>query len=243
MTLPSFLLRVNAAVYSVGLLISALFLSWILLSRVDSMYPTFYQWLNIDQTVSEFGPKNRYKKGFSTTTTAQHFKYFTQITAAINNHGQGLREISYPYQGRQIKLLRTAEVIHLQDVANLLDKLTIPTYLAMIAVLLALVYFRHHRQPIPTIKRQLIALGSVTISAIIVCTIVGFVNVFYWLHHTIFPDNHQWFFYYQDSLMTTMMQAPTLFGPISALFIVVTAIVFIGLNQGIEMIMTRIKRN
>ena len=39
--------------------------------------------------------------------------------------------------------------------------------------------------------------------------------VFYQLHIWIFPANHQWFFYYQDSLMSTMMKAPDLFAYIA----------------------------
>jgi uncharacterized membrane protein len=45
---------------------------------------------------------------------------------------------------------------------------------------------------------------------------VGFREVFYAFHEAIFPPDHQWFFYYQDSLMSTMMKAPFLFGYIAA---------------------------
>ncbi|MFN2223885.1 MAG: DUF1461 domain-containing protein, partial [Candidatus Promineifilaceae bacterium] len=43
------------------------------------------------------------------------------------------------------------------------------------------------------------------------------------------PPGHQWFFYYQDSLMTTMMKAPVLFAGIAAEWLVLTIAVFVAL--------------
>ena len=90
------------------MLTSALFITWCLLSRVDFLYPTFHQVLDINETVSKFGPKNRYRDGFETTTEDQHYVYFSDIVTAINNDGKGLSDIRYPYQGEKIPLLRKA---------------------------------------------------------------------------------------------------------------------------------------
>jgi hypothetical protein len=38
----------------------------------------------------------------------------------------------------------------------------------------------------------------------------------------VFPEGHQWFFYYQDSLMSTLMKAPYLFGYIALALLVLT---------------------
>jgi hypothetical protein len=46
--------------------------------------------------------------------------------------------------------------------------------------------------------------------------IAGPTQVFYQFHLWIFPADHQWFFYWQDSLMSTLMKAPVLFGGIAA---------------------------
>jgi hypothetical protein len=43
---------------------------------------------------------------------------------------------------------------------------------------------------------------------------LGAKKVFYQLHVWIFPEGHQWFFYYQESLMSTLMKAPDLFAGI-----------------------------
>jgi hypothetical protein len=59
-----------------------------------------------------------------------------------------------------------------------------------------------------------------TIAALIAAVlIIGSKKVFYYLHTWIFPPEHPWFFYYQDSLMTTLMKAPDLFGLIAALLL------------------------
>ena len=46
--------------------------------------------------------------------------------------------------------------------------------------------------------------------------LIGAKRVFYSLHDLIFPAEHQWFFYYQDSLMSTMMKAPDFFAYVAA---------------------------
>lgn len=216
--------------YGFGMLMSAFFITWCLLSRVDFFYPSLHQQLDITATVSEFGPKNRYKDGFETTTPEQHFTYFSNIVAAINNDGKGLDDIYYPYQNSQIKLLRKAEVLHLQDVAFLLNKLSIFSYAMMILLLMILIYRYRNKRKLPSVKKQFIQLIIFISSLTIVSGIVGFKEVFYWFHRVSFPENNEWFFYYQDSLMTTMMQAPTLFAPISVLLVICTCICFVLLN-------------
>jgi hypothetical protein len=47
------------------------------------------------------------------------------------------------------------------------------------------------------------------------------------MHILVFPDDHQWFFYYQDSLMSTLMKAPDLFAGI-AIQIVLVGLVLYG---------------
>jgi len=54
----------------------------------------------------------------------------------------------------------------------------------------------------------------------------GFTDVFYYLHTLVFPDNHQWFFYYQESLMSSLMKAPDLFAGIAISLSVTAAIIY-----------------
>jgi len=230
MSVKPFITSLTNMLYSLGMLVSALFITWCLLSRVDFLYPTFYQLLDINETVDTFGPKNRYKDGFETTTSDQHFAYFSDIVTAINNDGKGLGEIRYPYHGKEITLLRKPEILHLQDVAFLLNKLSIFSYVMMSLVLMILISRYRDKRALPSSSKQFIQLLILIGSLTIISAIVGFKEVFYWFHRVSFPDNNEWFFYYQDSLMTTMMQAPTLFAPISVLIVLCTCICFVLLN-------------
>jgi len=216
--------------YSVGIFISALFITWWLLTAVDFLYPIFYHWLDIGSTISEFGPQNRYKDGFELTSYQQHVDYFARIVTAINNEGRGLSAISYPVDGHEVALLRDAEVRHLQDVADLLSGLFTVAWCVMALSLVLICAKWQYKSDIPDIKSQLKKLCILVLSAVVLCAAIGFKTVFYWLHDVTFPQENDWFFYYQDSLMTTMMQAPTLFAPISALFVIVVFLVFYLLN-------------
>src|SRR5690606_5060552 len=60
----------------------------------------------------------------------------------------------------------------------------------------------------------------------LVIFITGPTKVFYWLHEQIFPDEHEWFFYYQDSLMTTLMKAPDLFGFIAVILVILMMVLW-----------------
>jgi len=55
---------------------------------------------------------------------------------------------------------------------------------------------------------------------LVLSLVIGVENLFYGLHTIVFPDDHQWFFYYEDSLMSTLMQAPNIFLPIGVVWII-----------------------
>lgn len=229
--------------YSLAMLISALLITWGILSTADFFYPTFYQWLDIGQTIGEFGPQNRYKEGFETTIMAQHVEYFSQIVTAINNGGDGLAQISYPYLGQPIALLREAEVQHLQDVANLMSKLFIGGGTVFTGLLIVIGLKIKRGRQFSSIKAQLMQLIGFVIVLLITCWAIGFKTVFYWFHEVAFPTENDWFFYYQDSLMTTMMKAPTLFAPISAAMVILCCIVFVVLNWLVSILNSRINES
>jgi hypothetical protein len=69
---------------------------------------------------------------------------------------------------------------------------------------------------------------------------VGWVEVFYAAHRWIFPDDHQWFFFYQESLMSTMMQAPDLFLYIGISMAILALLAFILLHSGLVFIQNNI---
>ncbi len=196
-----------------------LFFAWQTLSATHFFYPQIYDALDFESFIEEFAPQNYYKTGFENTDREQHIALFGQIVDAINNKGQNLSGITYhDSDGNAIdKLLREPEVIHLQDVANLLDKLRTSEYWAIVILLIIVTLFKITKTPFQHIGRTLlITLGIVTIIAALIM-LYGARAVFYQLHTIVFPENHQWFFYYQESLMTTLMKAPDIFAVIAIL--------------------------
>lgn len=194
--------------------------SWLLLAKVDFFYPVAYQLLNIEQHIQEYGPHNRYKSGFEYTSPATHHQLFQDINRAVHQQGAGLADIRYTLpSGAPEILLRPPEVIHLQDVANLIDHLICAGTAASLLWVVLLVYisWQRLRQPPAKIQRQGFACAITAV--ILTLFLVGPTRVFYWLHTQVFPAEHEWFFFYEDSLMTTLMKAPDLFGVICLLIL------------------------
>nr|WP_091989789.1 DUF1461 domain-containing protein [Pseudoalteromonas denitrificans] len=218
--------------YGFSGLVCAFFIAWILMLKLNFLYPSFYSLLEIDKTINQFSPQNHYKKGFEFTSHEQRLLIFSEIVKSVHDDGIGLAQIHYSYINNKNKeqntlFLHQAEVIHLQDVAlliNLLMKLAI----GFIVIWLLFIFgFIYQKKPLPDFKSQLILISTFLLSCVLVVLALGAKNVFYWLHTVIFPADNQWFFYYQDSLMTTLMKAPDLFAPISIVLLILAMVVFI----------------
>lgn len=196
-----------------GLFVSCLSASWLINAQFHYGYSLWYDWLNLGAHIQQFGPENYHKQGFEQLVASEHIRAFNEISNAVHQHGQGLADISYSYQNQTVPLLTQAEIIHLQDVANLIDVLRIAS--AVVMLFAGILLWRLRRQSPPRWKAQLLLLlGFITLSTVLVL-VVGAEKVFYQLHIWIFPEGHQWFFYYQESLMSTMMKAPDLFAGIA----------------------------
>jgi hypothetical protein len=210
-----------------GHLLAVSLLAWHLLAQVNFAYPLGYKVLDVEQHIRHFGPLNRYKKEFEQTTKAEHLDLFAQITRAVQNHGEGLADIRYRLSnGTTTPLMREAEVIHLQDVANLIDVLYWAGLIGGLAWLCLLAYAYRQRVPFPALKKILLGFVSGLVLITLTILLIGPKAVFYWLHEQIFPDEHEWFFFYQDSLMTTLMKAPDLFGFIAVILVVVIMVLW-----------------
>lgn len=223
----SLLLRMGTGLgLGLSALIMALWLAWQTLVPVDFGYGMAYELLDIEQHVQRFGPVNRYKEDFEFTSKTEHKRLFGAIVHSIQHDGEGLRRIYYTtHEGRRITLLREAEAIHLQDVANLITLFDRVTLGAALVLALTLGVMKRQRLPAPTVPQLLAGLGGLLLVCGLVLVIAGPTNTFYWLHTQIFPEEHEWFFYYQDSLMTTLMKAPDLFGFIAALWVVLALVI------------------
>ena len=92
--------------------------------------------------------------------------------------------------------------------------------------LAALVWLWRLRLPPPPLGRYLAGLALAAVVLALGVIAVGPKKVFYIAHTLIFPAGHQWFFYYEESLMTMLMKAPDLFAAIAAEWLLLTALCY-----------------
>jgi hypothetical protein len=211
--------------------LAALWLSWRLLAMVDFLFPVFYDALSIEAHIERFGPENRYKAGFETTTREERLRLFGAIVVSIHDSGQGLESLEYhDAQGQPIdRLLRSPEVVHLQDVAKLVDRLAPVGWLAVAWTGIHLLFIGWLGWTVPGLKKLLGASLAATLAAVLLVLAIGPRRVFYRMHEWVFPPENPWFFYYQDSLMSTMMKAPDLFGAIAAVILALGLAIYAGI--------------
>lgn len=199
-------------------LVVGFWLAWQLLAQFSFAYPAAYELLAIDAHIERFAPANRFRPDFETTDRAQHLRLFAEIAESIGNSGKGLAEITYTTSaGETHTLLRTAEVIHLQDVANLVNFFYGVSGVSLVVLLLGLLAALKLQLRFPSAKAIAMGIVAVIAAVLLPLLLIGPKAVFYWLHVQIFPPDHEWFFYYQESLMTTLMKAPDVFGFIGLL--------------------------
>jgi len=189
--------------------------------------------LGIEAHIARFAPQNRQgKSGFENTDYDSRYQLFAGISDAVNNGGEGLRSLSYTgAEGATPQLLLTdPEAVHLEDVAKLID-LLVPVGWAALALLIVLtITARFGQLTLPGIGKSLLTLVAIAAICAIVIAAVGAHEVFKAMHEMVFPDDHQWFFYYQDSLMTTLMKAPDIFFAIGAVWAILASVIYLLLT-------------
>lgn len=209
-----------------GLFISCLSASWLLQAQGHYGYRFWYDFFSIQAHIEKYAPQNYYKDGFASLPAAEHIRSFNEISQAVHQQGVGLAEIQYHFRGEAVPLLTQAERIHLQDVANLIDVLVGAS--GVVALLtFALLFYLLSSSSLPQARTQLRALLVLLIGAPALVLVLGAKKVFYQLHIWIFPEGHQWFFYYQESLMSTLMKAPDLFAGIGAAIFLGAILLFV----------------
>ena len=191
-------------------------------------YGLFYQWLDINNHIKTFAPQNRQgKNGFELTTTEEHHRLFAEISTAINQSGESLRELSYTPNGNPQILLTDAEATHLEDVARLVDLMMPIGWAALALWLVLLIISRVRKIPLPSLGNSLMTLLIVGMAILVTVVIIGPHKIFRAFHELVFPAENQWFFYYQDSLMTTLMKAPDIFFAITVLWALIAVICYL----------------
>ncbi len=215
-------------------LLAALYLAWQISAAGNFFYPLWYGVLDIGGHIERFGPENRYRDGFETTSEAERFRLFGDIVDAVQDDGRGLEGLEYHApDGRRLgSLLRPPEILHLQDVAHLVAALKPWGLGALIWCVAHGLLARRLGWRVPPPARMLAYALAGFAAATAGLLLAGPRRVFYALHEMVFPEGHQWFFYYQDSLMSTMMKAPYLFGGIAAQLALFTLVAFWILAAG-----------
>lgn len=207
---------------------TSLFSAWQVWAATDFGFAWLYDVVGIDANVNEYGPQNRYKKDFAQTTREERLRLFSVVAKEINSGGQGLAEIEYHRPDGAVidTFLRPPEVMHLRDVARMVEVLRLASYCSLAVMLIGIALAWWFATGFP-------AAAWVWLTTVLLCAAgavgiswYGAERLFYQWHTLVFPAGHQWFFYYQDSLMTTLMRAPIIFGYIAALLLATTLLFF-----------------
>lgn len=217
--------------YGLLSILGSLLLSWWLLAQLNFLYPLWYQVLAIDRHIAVYAPQNRHRAHFERTDRAEHLRLFASLNKAIHDQARGLETLRYhDPAGRPLGLLLTdPERRHLQDVALVVQR-ALPIGWAALGlwVLWSVVLYRRRARP-PPLRRFMggTLLGLVGLGVVV--ALVGPVKLFYVWHEWVFPPENPWFFYYQDSLMTTLLKAPDLFMAIGAAWLLMAWGLALGL--------------
>jgi len=218
--------------------------TWWGLAKADFFYSTLYDAIGIDKHIERYAPKNRYdKRDFVETSKAQRVELFHEVVVAIHNKGEGLDSLSYNAVNEPKKVLSTdAEVTHLQDVANLLEKLKTLVFLVSIVWLVAILWMYLKRMRVPS-AQSLVTMFFIWLVIAILVLLLGPEKVFNQLHIWVFPDDNQWFFYYEESLMSTIMKAPQLFGYISLIWVIASLVLSLILFSLLHLLLNRTRKS
>jgi lipoprotein signal peptidase len=224
---------------TLALLVSCLYVSWQVLSQANFLYDQIYEQNNLEAHVNEFAPLNRNdKESFALTSKTERVRVFGDIAREINTGGDGLGSITYIPEGADAAtlFLVEAERDHLQDVADLVSNLK--PIGAVIASLLIAFYgfcwyykvsrYQYFWQPSGVLV-SLFQIGAVAALCAAITFAIGPQQTFYLLHEWAFSDKAQWYFYFEDSLMTTLMPE-IVFANIAALLGILTVLTWLVAN-------------
>lgn len=204
-------------------------ISWGVLAKANFLYPVLHDAIGIDTHIETYAPKNRKKRlGFENTSKEDRARLFKGIVDAIHHKGEGLSTLSYltVHQGltQSVLLLTDAEVTHLKDVAVLLEKTKPVVVVLFLCWLMLVILFKIKNVGLPN-TGQFVVSAFVMIVLTVLVLLLGPEKIFNQLHIWAFPDDHQWFFYYEESLMSTMMKAPVIFAYIVAIWVCVSIVI------------------
>jgi hypothetical protein len=229
-----------AGLFALSSLVTAFGLAWLLLYKTNFWYGYWHDTTGIATAIERFGPENRYRFGFASTSKTERERLFGRISYGVHHGGKGLDTITYEValNGRHIKqfLLTADEVGHLNDVAHLVDRVRLGVWGGLVLLVGLVVFYARQRLPLPSILAQSLAVGGLILIGSLALLLIGPTAAFTKMHEWVFPPGHPWFFYYQDSLMSTMMWAPVLFGWIAIAWSALTLGFFVLVQVGARLL-------
>lgn len=235
---------VNSAL-SITLLLVCALLSWHLLSKAHFFFDHIYEYNELQDHVDEYAPRNRNRDGFENTTKEERIRIFGEMVEAVNNHGLGLSEIEYRTESGDTidKFLTEPEIDHLVDVSDLVsgaNRIGIIISIPLLAFYMSSLIYKT-RKGVSLWRPAGVAMSffNICVFALII-TIAIFIagprEVFHLLHEWIFAGKGQWYFYFEESLMTTLLPE-RVFGSIAVLLFVVALALWVVFSSLIAKIL------
>ncbi|MEX1080915.1 MAG: DUF1461 domain-containing protein [Halofilum sp. (in: g-proteobacteria)] len=228
------------AAAALAVVFASAYAGWRLLAAGDFGYGAAYALLDINATIERYGPENAQRPGFHTTGYPQRAYIFGEIAQAVRAEGEGLESIRYRLpSGREFPVLTAPEVQHLRDVAGLVGTFERVGTIAFALTIGLFALAGYRRWRMPSTRRFALALTAAATGGALSVFVIGPVRTFYWLHERLFPPDHEWFFWYEESLMSMLMQAPNLFGFIAVAWLTLTLAIACGAWAGVARVLGR----
>jgi hypothetical protein len=218
---------IKSSILAIAVFFICLVLSWHFLSKANFFFDTLYDMHQIESHIAEFAPQNRQNRiNFELTSKNERIRIVGKILRTVNSKGVGLETIKYfNTDGVPVNLFLTlAEVEHLKDVSVLVHLMNSIAFILMIIFIIIFSLAWRYKTTTPSLLMLTCSMVGFVIIATGCIIFIGPQIVFNELHEWVFADKSEWHFYYQDSLMTTLLKAPDTFATIA---ILMTAIALI----------------
>ena len=218
---------IKSSILAIAVFFICLVLSWHFLSKANFFFDTLYDMHQIESHIAEFAPQNRQNRiNFELTSKNERIRIVGKILRTVNSKGVGLETIKYfNTDGVPVNLFLTlAEVEHLKDVSVLVHLMNSIAFILMIIFIIIFSLAWRYKTTTPSLLMLTCNMVGFVIIATGCIIFIGPQIVFNELHEWVFADKSEWHFYYQDSLMTTLLKAPDTFATIA---ILMTAIALI----------------
>jgi len=223
------LLKKNIASFflAIAVFFICLVFSWHFLSKANFFFNSLYDMHKIETHINEFAPQNRQNRNnFEHTSKAERVRIVGEILRTVNANGVGLKTIQYFYtDGTPINLFLTLEEVdHLEDVSVLVQLMNNLAFIFIIIFIIMIFLAWRYKRTAPSLLILVCSIASFVVIITGCIIFIGPLEVFNKLHELVFADKSQWHFYYQDSLMTTLLKAPDTFASMAALMTAIALI-------------------